>query len=109
MSKHQAAVALGKLGGRVRSDAKAAAARENGKKGGRRPHMQITLIPVEQINTGIRAHYSVAEAARALHVSEASIRRAAKRAGVRRIAGSTVRGGILIDARPVPIVIAYAE
>jgi hypothetical protein len=33
--KHQAAVALGKLGGRVRSDAKAASSRANGKKGGR--------------------------------------------------------------------------
>jgi hypothetical protein len=33
--KNPAAVALGKLGGRVRSDAKAKAARENGKKGGR--------------------------------------------------------------------------
>jgi hypothetical protein len=31
----QYAVALGKLGGRVRSDAKASASRENGKKGGR--------------------------------------------------------------------------
>lgn len=34
-AKNHAAVALGKLGGRVRSDAKANAARENGKKGGR--------------------------------------------------------------------------
>jgi hypothetical protein len=33
--KNPAAVALGKLGGSVRSDAKARAARENGKKGGR--------------------------------------------------------------------------
>jgi hypothetical protein len=32
---HPAAVALGKLGGRVRSEAKAEASRENGKKGGR--------------------------------------------------------------------------
>jgi hypothetical protein len=35
MAKHPAAVALGKLGGRVRSEAKANASRENGKKGGR--------------------------------------------------------------------------
>jgi hypothetical protein len=34
---NRAAVALGKLGGRVRSDKKAAAARKNGKKGGRPP------------------------------------------------------------------------
>lgn len=32
--KNPAAVALGKLGGRVRSEAKTKAARENGKKGG---------------------------------------------------------------------------
>lgn len=34
-AKHPAAVALGKLGGSVTSDKKAAAARKNGKKGGR--------------------------------------------------------------------------
>lgn len=33
--KNPAAVALGKLGGRVRSEAKTKAARENAKKGGR--------------------------------------------------------------------------
>ena len=37
MAKNAAAVALGRLGGRVTSRAKAAAARENGKKGGRPP------------------------------------------------------------------------
>jgi hypothetical protein len=34
-TKNPAAVALGKLSGQVRSPAKAAASRENGKKGGR--------------------------------------------------------------------------
>ncbi len=34
-AKNPAAVALGKLSGQVRSPAKAAASRENGKKGGR--------------------------------------------------------------------------
>ena len=34
LNKNPAAVALGTLGGRVTSDAKAKAARENGKKGG---------------------------------------------------------------------------
>lgn len=33
--KNEAAMALGKLGGRKKSEAKAAASRENGKKGGR--------------------------------------------------------------------------
>jgi hypothetical protein len=40
MSKNRAAVALGKLGGRVKSQAKAAAARTNGKKGGRPPKVK---------------------------------------------------------------------
>jgi hypothetical protein len=40
MSKHRAAVALGKLGGRVTSEKKAAAARKNGKKGGRPPKVK---------------------------------------------------------------------
>jgi len=35
--KNPAAVALGRLGGRVRSEAKTKAVRENGKKGGRPP------------------------------------------------------------------------
>lgn len=35
--KNPAAVALGRKGGKVRSDAKAAAARANGAKGGRPP------------------------------------------------------------------------
>lgn len=37
MSKNAAAVQLGRLGGQARTDAKAEAARENGKKGGRPP------------------------------------------------------------------------
>ena len=40
--KNPAAVALGTLGGRVKSERKAAAARLNGKKGGR-PKKQQTL------------------------------------------------------------------
>lgn len=35
LTKNPAAVALGRLGGRVKSDRKAAAARANGKRGGR--------------------------------------------------------------------------
>jgi hypothetical protein len=35
MAKHPAAVALGRLGGKAKTAAKAAASRENGKKGGR--------------------------------------------------------------------------
>lgn len=69
----------------------------------------MTLIPAAAINTGLRAHYSVAEAARAMGVSETTIRRAAKAAGVARIAGRTVAGGILIAARPVDIVIVYSR
>jgi hypothetical protein len=35
--ENPAAVALGRLGGRIRSEAKAAAARRNGRRGGRPP------------------------------------------------------------------------
>lgn len=39
--KNQAAVKLGRLGGKVTSEAKAAAVRENGKKGGRPASLQV--------------------------------------------------------------------
>lgn len=70
--------------------------------------MQITLIPVAEVNEGTKSHLSLAEAAQALGVSESTIRRAARKAGVRKIAGRTVRGGIVIDRHPIPIVIAYS-
>lgn len=41
--KNPAAVALGKLSGKVRSAKKAAASRENGKKGGRPPKISTAL------------------------------------------------------------------
>jgi len=71
--------------------------------------MNLTLIPPAEINTGTSHHVGVAEAARMLGVSESTIRRAARAAGVQRIAGRTVRGGILIARHPVPIVIAYSR
>jgi len=71
--------------------------------------LSATLIPGSEINNGVRAHVSVAEAAKMLGVSEATVRRAARRLGVRRIAGRTIRGGMLIDRSPVPLLIAYAE
>lgn len=70
--------------------------------------MNITLIPAANVNDGVRAHLSVREAATRLGISESAIRRAARRAGVTSIAGPAVAGGILIDARPVPIVITYS-
>lgn len=70
--------------------------------------MKVTLIPVEQVNEGVRKHLSVSEAAIELGCSESRIRRAARAVGVSKISGRTVRGGILIDAHPVPIVIAYS-
>jgi IS30 family transposase len=69
--------------------------------------MKVTLIPTAEINAGLKQHFSVAEAAAHLGVAESTIRRAAKKAGVKKIAGRSVRGGILIAARPVPIVITY--
>lgn len=68
----------------------------------------VTLIPAEQINRGLYHHCSVAEAAAILGVSESTIRRAAHKAGVRRLGGRTVRGGIVFDRHPVPIAITYS-
>jgi len=68
-----------------------------------------SLVPTAEINTGIRAHVSVSEAARRLGVSETTVRRAIRALGVTRVSGRTVAGGILIDASPVPMVIAYAR
>lgn len=70
--------------------------------------MTATLIPAAAINQDLYQHLSVTEAARYLGVSASTIRRAAKRLGVQRIGGRTVRGGILIEAR-VPVVIAYSR
>lgn len=42
--KNKAAQQLGRLGGKVTSEAKAAAVRENGKKGGRPPRSTVVLL-----------------------------------------------------------------
>lgn len=68
-----------------------------------------SLIPTAEINTGVRAHVNVAEAAKRLGVSESTVRRAIRALGVTRVSGRTVRGGILIDAGRVPMVIAYTR
>jgi hypothetical protein len=50
-TKHPAAVALGKLGGRVKSPAKAEASRTNGQKGGRPPK------ETPKVRRGLPAHF----------------------------------------------------
>jgi hypothetical protein len=70
--------------------------------------MKVQLIPVGEVNQGVRKHLSVSEAAKEIGCSESAIRRAAKAAGVAKISGRTVRGGILIEANPVPICITYS-
>lgn len=71
--------------------------------------IRASLIPAAHVNDGVRDHLSVAEAAVALGVHDSTIYRAARRLGVQRISGRTVRGGILIEAHPVPIVIVYSR
>jgi len=71
--------------------------------------INATTIPTSEINTSVRRHMNVRDAARRLGVSESAIRRVARDLGVTRFAGSTVAGGLLIDASPVPIVIAYSK
>lgn len=68
----------------------------------------VTLIPASEINRGVYNHCTLAEAARLLGRSESALRRAAKRAGVTRIAGRTVRGGMVFDRAPVPVVVPYS-
>lgn len=70
--------------------------------------MEMTLIPAEKVNEGVRSHLTVAEAARELGCTESRIRSAARRLGARQFSGRTVRGGVLIPAQPVPIVITYS-
>lgn len=53
--------------------------------------------------------YDVAEAARKLNVSETTIRRAAKRAGVKRIKGRVVSAFLRFDAPRVDVVLPFAE
>lgn len=73
----------------------------------------VELIPVGQVNEGVRRHLSLSEASAELGVSTSWIRSRARSLGVSRIAGRTVRGGILITqsiaALPLPIVITYAQ
>ena len=68
----------------------------------------IRLIPVDEINQGVRYHCSLTEAARKLDVSESALRRAVKQLGVKRVSGQTVRGGILVEHSPFPIVVSYS-
>jgi len=56
----------------------------------------MRLIAVEQINDGVRAHVDADEAARYMGISMSTFYQRARRLGVRRIAGRTVHGGILI-------------
>ena len=69
--------------------------------------IQMTLIPASEINHGVRHHCSLSEAAALLSVSESALRRAARRLGVTRIHGPSVRGGLLIARSPADVVITY--
>lgn len=71
--------------------------------------LNITLVPFSQVNDGIRMFMSVTEAARELNISEATIRRSAAKAGVKKFSGRTTRGGVVIDAHPFPIIITYSK
>lgn len=87
--------------------------RQNGAWGNKVPiywhGMQAKLIPTSEINTGLRRHVSIVEAAKTLGVSESTIRRAVAKLGVRKIAGRTVRGGLVIEASPVDLCITYTR
>lgn len=61
----------------------------------------MTAVAVQ--NDVMDCAYSVAEAAKNLGVSEATIRRQCRSLGVTRVAGSTVAGFVVWRQHPVPI------
>lgn len=71
--------------------------------------MQARIVPPPTIGDPTRRHQSVREAAVYLGVSESTIRRTARRLGVRRFAGRAVAGTLLIAAHPFDIAIVFAE
>ena len=72
--------------------------------------MDMTLIPVDRSNEGVRLHLTVAEAAAALGCTESRIRSAAPPPRARKLSsGCTVRGGVLIPGPNEPIVITYSD
>ena len=71
--------------------------------------MQARLISHEEHQNGLFLYSSVEEAAKRLGVAETTIRRAARAAGAKRLAGRTIRGFVAFDRSPVPVSIAYAE
>lgn len=73
------------------------------------PKIKAELIGAGEINNGVRLHLSVAEAAKRLGVSESAIRYSARRLGVIRFSGKSVRGGVLIRSAPADIVITYSH
>jgi hypothetical protein len=52
--------------------------------------------------------YSVAEAAKRLGKSESTIRKIAKKLGVKKIAGSAVAGFVKFDTRPLNVVLPFS-
>ncbi len=59
--------------------------------------------------TTARVAHNVAEAAQYLRVSESTIRKVAKRLGVRRIKGRSVAGVILFDSSPVAVTLSFSS
>lgn len=55
-----------------------------------------------------RVAHNVAEAAEYLRVSESTVRKVAKRLGVRRIQGQSAAGFVLFDSSPVAVVLPFA-
>ena len=65
------------------------------------------ITPEAAQATTARVAHNVAEAAQYLRVSESTIRKVAKRLGVRRIKGRSVAGVILFDASPVAVTLPF--
>ena len=72
--------------------------------------MNARLVTIAERDRVVSSHLSIDDAARVLRVSDSTLRRVVRRLGVRRIAGPTVAGFILVDEptlHRLPIAIAY--
>ena len=71
--------------------------------------MNARLITTQEQATSVTAFCTITEAAKTLNCTETTIRRCAKKLGVRKIKGQTAAGFILIASHPVDVAIAYHE
>ena len=68
-----------------------------------------TIVTAKQAESMSVRHYTLPEAARVLQVSETTIRRAMRQAGVRKVRGQYVAGFAVFSAAALPVAVTFAE